>query len=230
MEEHLGIKKLHLNKKGNSLLANNFLKYLRSTFWDDIDSNCFEVNVHECESKLDIPDRLSDVVSERSLKVIRTKNPNRIVLSHLNINSLRNKFDILTDQISGNVDVMVISETKLDDSFPESQFKIPGYSSSFRLDRDQNSGGIMVFVREDITVKFLSFEDKPFETLFIELNFRKKKKLFSCSYNPSKNHISNDLQRLRNSLDLYSAKYENIILIWDFNLSPEDPHMERFCE
>ena len=32
MEEHLGIKKLHLNKKGNSLLANNFLKYLRSTF------------------------------------------------------------------------------------------------------------------------------------------------------------------------------------------------------
>ena len=32
MEEHLGVKKLHLNKKGNSLLANNFLKYLRSTF------------------------------------------------------------------------------------------------------------------------------------------------------------------------------------------------------
>ena len=31
-EEHLGIKKLHLNKNGNSLLANNFLKYLRSTF------------------------------------------------------------------------------------------------------------------------------------------------------------------------------------------------------
>ena len=32
MEEHLGIKKSHLNKKGNSLLANNILKYLRSTF------------------------------------------------------------------------------------------------------------------------------------------------------------------------------------------------------
>ena len=113
-----------MNKKGNSLLANNFLKYLRSTFWDDIDSNCFEVNVHECESKLDIPDRLSDVVSERSLKVISKKNPNRIVLAHLNINSLRNKFDILTDQISGDVDVMVISETKLDYFFPESQFRI----------------------------------------------------------------------------------------------------------
>ena len=156
-----------MNKKGNSLLANNFLKYLRSTFWDDIDSNCFEVNVHECESKLDIPDRLSDVVSERSLKVISKKNPNRIVLAHLNINSLRNKFDILIDQITGNVDVMVISDTKLDDSFPESQFKIPGYSSIFRLDRDQNGGGIMVFVLEDITTTFLSFEDKPIEALLL---------------------------------------------------------------
>ena len=34
---------------------------------------------------------------------------------------------------------------------------------------------------------------------------------------------------MRNSLDLYSAKYENIILIGDFNVSPEDSHMERFC-
>ena len=97
--------------------------------------------------------------------MIRTKNPNRIVLAHLNINSLRNKFDI--DQITGNVDVMVISDTKLDDSFPESQFRIPGYSSIFRLDRDQNGGGIMVFVLEDITTTFLSFEDKPIEALLL---------------------------------------------------------------
>ena len=97
--------------------------------------------------------------------MIRTKNPNRIVLAHLNINSLRNKFDI--DQITGNVDVMVISDTKLDDSFPESQFKIPGHSSIFRLDRDQNGGGIMVFVLEDITTTFLSFEDKPIEELLL---------------------------------------------------------------
>ena len=100
-------------------------------------------------------------------------------MAHLNIISLRNKFDILTNQYTGNVDVMVISETKLDDSFPERQFKIPGYSSPFHLDRDQNGGGIMVFAREDITAKFLSFEDKPIEALFIELNFRKKKWLLT---------------------------------------------------
>ena len=71
---------------------------------------------------------------------------------------MRNKSDILTDQITGNVDIMNISETKLDDSFPESQLKIPGYSSPVRLDRDQNGGRIMVFVRQDITAKFFFFQ------------------------------------------------------------------------
>ena len=31
-KEHLGQKKLHLNKKGNYFLANNFLKFLRFNF------------------------------------------------------------------------------------------------------------------------------------------------------------------------------------------------------
>ena len=32
LKEHLGNRKLHLNKRGNSVLANNFIKYLRSSF------------------------------------------------------------------------------------------------------------------------------------------------------------------------------------------------------
>ena len=35
------------------------------------------------------------------------------MFAHLNINSLRNKFDALVDQIKGNVDILLISETKL---------------------------------------------------------------------------------------------------------------------
>ena len=93
---------------------------------------------------------------------------------------MRNNLDTLTDQVTQNVDVMVISEIKLNGSFPGSQFKIPGYSSSFHLDRDQNGGGIMVFVREDITAKLLSFEDKPIDAFYIELNFRENEWLLSC--------------------------------------------------
>ena len=64
-----------------------------------------------------------------SLKAIRKRNLNRIVVAHLNINSLRNKFDYLIEQITGNIDILMISETKLDSSFPMGQFLINGYHS-----------------------------------------------------------------------------------------------------
>ena len=109
-EECLGQKKLHLNKKGDSILANNLLKYLRSNFWkNSTDSNCSRINDVECISEL------SEV-----------NNLNRIVLAHLNVNSLRSKLDLLEDQIRGNVDVLAISDEKLDDWFSVGQFKIPG--------------------------------------------------------------------------------------------------------
>ena len=71
---------------------------------------------------------------------------------------MRSKLDLLADQIKGNVKALVISKTKLDDWFPGGQFKIPGYASPFRLNRNQNSGEILVFVREDIPVKFFPSE------------------------------------------------------------------------
>jgi hypothetical protein len=110
-----------------------------------------------------------------SLKQIRRKNINRIIFAYLNINSLRNKFDFLVDQCKGNVDVLMISETKLDSSFPVGQFLIEGFSMPFRLDRNKNGGGIMLFVREDIPVKLLSTEVHPIESFYIEINISKKK-------------------------------------------------------
>lgn len=60
-------------------------------------------------------------------------------------------------------------------SFPIGQFKISEYISPYRLDRDQQDGEIMEFVREGTLVNFLSSESKPSEGLYTELNFRKKK-------------------------------------------------------
>ena len=55
----------------------------------------------------------------------------------------------------------MISETKLDKSFPISQFQINGYSSPFTFDRN---GGTMLFVREDIPTKLLGSEKLPVES------------------------------------------------------------------
>ena len=63
-------------------------------------------------------------------------NLNKLIFAHLNINSIRNKFELLSKQIKGNVDVLMISETKIDDSFPVGQFLIEGFCTTYRLDRN----------------------------------------------------------------------------------------------
>ena len=118
------------------------------------------------------------------------KNLRRLIFAHSNINSLRSKFDALVDQIKGNVDILKISETELDKSFPEGQFKIPGFTSPFRRERNEFGGGIMVFVTEDLPFKVISKETSSIEGMFIELNFRKKNWLLRCSYNPNFNTIT----------------------------------------
>ena len=52
------------------------------------------------------------------LSSLRRKNLNRVILAQLNINSIRNKFHLLAEGIKGKVDVLMISETKIDESFP----------------------------------------------------------------------------------------------------------------
>ena len=49
------------------------------------------------------------------LKSPRIANLNRIIIAQININSIRNKFDALASSIRGNVDILMISETKIFD-------------------------------------------------------------------------------------------------------------------
>ena len=65
-----------------------------------------------------------------NLKSIRRNNLNKLTIAHLNINSIRNKFDFLADKIKGNVDIM-ISETKSDNTFPNGQFLTNGFNEPF---------------------------------------------------------------------------------------------------
>ena len=53
------------------------------------------------------------------IKKLRTKNPKRVIIGNLNINSLPNKFEQLKDTVLKYVDVLLLTETKLDDSFPK---------------------------------------------------------------------------------------------------------------
>ena len=52
------------------------------------------------------------------LKATRIANINRLMTGHININSIRNKFEMLPNSIKGNLDILMISKTKLDSTFP----------------------------------------------------------------------------------------------------------------
>ena len=89
------------------------------------------------------------------------RNRNKLVTAHLNINSLRSKFENLVDQVPDNIEILMILKTKLDDSFPVGQFLIKRYSSPYMLDRYSQEGGIMLFVMEDVPSKLLTIESSP---------------------------------------------------------------------
>ena len=58
----------------------------------------------------------------RGINDLRNQNPFRVITGHININSIRNKFEPLVSFINNNLDILMISETKIDDTFPASQF------------------------------------------------------------------------------------------------------------
>ena len=41
------------------------------------------------------------------LKNIRLKNVNNIIIAQININSIRNKFELLSHYVSGNIDIII---------------------------------------------------------------------------------------------------------------------------
>ena len=149
---------------------------------------------------------------------MRSENLNKLVFGHLNINSIGNKYEFLVEQVKGNIDAIMIAETKIDDNFPVDNFVIDGYSTLYRLDRNSNDGGILLYIKEVIPSYLVATEKEPVESFYVELNLRNKNYLISCSYNPQKIMVSNHLATLEKFLDLHSLKYEKVLILGDFNV------------
>ena len=114
-------------------------------------------------------------------------------------------------------------------SFPQGQFKISGFRRPFRLDRNSNEGGIMLFVRGDIPAKLIFTEVSLIEGFYVETSLRKQKWLICCSCNPDKHNISKHIKGLSKSIDLFSSNYENVLLMGDFNAGLDNAVLKDFC-
>ena len=76
----------------------------------------------------------------------------KLIFADFNINSIRNKFDFVVKSISSNVDLLMLSQTKLM-SLLKGQFLIKGFGDPSRIDRNVNVEEILFYVREDIPIK-----------------------------------------------------------------------------
>ena len=113
-----------------------------------------------------------------NLQLLKPKYHSNPLISYLNINSLSNKIDALRQICKASpLEILCVDQTKLDSSFPNSQFRIDGYIfSPYRRDRDNHGGGKMVFIREGlITERLENLETKVFETICLELTVSNKK-------------------------------------------------------
>ena len=155
----------------------------------------------------------------QTLNSIRVSNVDRLIVGQLNINSLKNKLEGLKLIVKGNIDILIITESKLDDTFPINQFIIQGFAPPFRADRNKNGGGVIIYVREDIPSREMTVHPTAinFEGIFFEINLKKSKWLLFGGYNPHKDNISNFLNQLGPILDYYMPKYDNFLLLGDFN-------------
>ena len=83
-----------------------------------------------------------------------------------------------------------------------------------------------VTVRADISSKPLSI---GMEGFYLEIKLQKKKWFLCCPYNPNKNaiksHIKPHKEILKKGLALYSSKYENFIVLDDFNVGMDNSDM-----
>ena len=91
----------------------------------------------------------------------------------------------------------MISETKIDNSFPKNEFTIPGFTEPYRQDINCHRGEILLYIRDDIPSKEINSRlCSPSEGFFVEINLRNTKWVICCSYISNKILIQGHLSEI----------------------------------
>ena len=102
---------------------------------------------------------------------------------------------------------VMVSEKKLDDSFPTAKVVIEGYFSPFRQDRTSSGGGILLHIKNNITLDILySHSVKVLKFFFWDDNVKENGSLFSCTYNPHKSNTYSNMNELEPVFENYCQK------------------------
>ena len=174
------------------------------------------------------------------LHKLRINNMGKVVIGNLNVASLPSRIDEIRMVVIGRIDILILTETHLDGSFPSEQFLIDGFKAPYRQDRNKHGGGVMIYVREDIPSKILQkheFPDVtfdhtdnfgPIEGIFIEINLKKSKWLLFGSYHRPKQNDIYYFEKVSDALDFYAKSYDRFLLAGDFNSEEYEAPFKSF--
>ena len=119
---------MHLTKRGTNILSTTFVREISNIFqWKCVLSTTngevtgsSNLGGYKSNSK-------TFCTRTNHLKSLRKSNLNRLIFAHVNINSIRNKFEFLAKDLASNNNLLMISETQIDNNFPKAQFLIKGF-------------------------------------------------------------------------------------------------------
>lgn len=141
---------------------------LPDSFFDETGS--LTSNESNCEDE-ELEDESTDTEEVLAkIKEIRIEHRRQCVIACLNINSLQKKFDEVRLWLATNAfDILTIQETKIDSTFPSSQFQVDGLNF-YRRDRVKGGGGIVVYVRDNIAASRKKLRGKCVESMLFDMN------------------------------------------------------------
>lgn len=149
-------------------------------------------------------------------------------MSHLNISSLRNKFESLKLIISPIFDISLVLEAKIDESFPNNQFSINEYRV-FRRDKNCFGGGLCLYFKVNITSKQLNLHTET-EAIYLEVNIRRGECLIVGLFKPPNQKNTSFLEQISKLHSIYLDSYENITLLGNSNMTPVDKILQHFTD
>ena len=180
-------------------------------------------------------DVLNDAVDPLLKEMVdfKTKHVHNFVFMHNNVNSFRHKHIVLQDLLSKHgIDYLAISESKLSDSFSKTMFDVDGYNQ-FRQDHTELSGGIVVFVRDDLPhcrKPNLELNSNGIESVCIEICIGSKKTIFSCLYKHPSVTNTNFKDSIYAFADRLFSLYNDVVILGDLNCCPRKSSVIKyFC-
>jgi len=149
----------------------------------------------DCTSESSVPVD-SEIAVAEDIQKLRTNHRKQCIIADLNVNSLPNKFEEIKEWLAQKAfDILSIQETKIDWTFPNSQFHVEGFKL-FRRDRVKGGGGIAVLISDNIIATTRKVACTHLEALLFDLRIGQRQFAPLSAYKPppvDNNTFTNEL-------------------------------------